>query len=73
MPIFTKLRNIYWQIRYTRNKNRKRKYYRHAADEKKRLILSGVDPEELRLFCRALSGCLNFHAEKHLANYLKAK
>ncbi|MBL8501774.1 MAG: hypothetical protein JNL77_14515 [Nitrosomonas sp.] len=32
-----------------------------------------VDPEELRLFCRALSGRLNFHAEKHLANYLKEK
>lgn len=69
MPIFTKLRNIYWQIRYSRNKNRKRKYYRYAADEKKRLIASGVDPEELRLLCRALVKQHCEHAERHLKTY----
>lgn len=73
MSDFSKLQNIYWFIRYQRKKNLKRKYYRRAAAEKKRLLEAGVDPEELRLFCRALSGRLNFHAEKHLANYLKAK
>ena len=72
-PDFSRLRNIYWLIRYQRKKNLKRKYYRYAAAEKKRLLNAGVDPEELRLFCRVLSGRLNFHAEKHLANYLKAK
>jgi len=69
MPNFAKLNNIYWRLRAQRNKNLRRKYYRYAAVEKKRLIDSGVDPEELRLYCRALSGRLNVHAEKRLQAY----
>ncbi|MBL8499760.1 MAG: hypothetical protein JNL77_04095 [Nitrosomonas sp.] len=69
MTDFTKLRNIYWQIRYSRYKSRKRQYYRYAADEKKRLLEAGVDPEELRLICRALAKQHCEHAERHLKTY----
>lgn len=71
MSDFSKLRNIYWFIRYARHASAKRRYYRHAAKEKKRLLAAGVDPEELRLLCRALSNRLNHHAEKRLENYRK--
>lgn len=66
MADFSKLQNIYWNIRYQRRKNLKRKYYRHAAAEKKRLVESGVDPEELRLYCRTLAKRHCEHAERHL-------
>jgi len=49
---------------FKRNSARKRKYYRLIADEKKRLLLSGVDPEELRLFCRHLANPHNAFAIK---------
>jgi len=73
MADFSKLQNIYWFIRYQRRKNLKRKYYYRAAAEKKRLIASGVDPEELRLFCRVLAKQHCEHAERRLANFLKSK
>ena len=69
--MFAKLNNLYWHIRYTRNKSVKRKYYRYVLKEKKRLIESGVDKEELRLLCRALSNRLNSHAERRLERYRK--
>jgi len=69
MADYSKLRNIYWQIRYTRNKSSKRKYYRYAAVEKKRLLVAGVDPEELRLLCRALVKQHCEHAERRLKAY----
>lgn len=69
MNKFTKLNNLYWQIRYSRNKSRKRKYYRYAAAEKKRLIASGVDPEELRLICRTLAKQHCEYAERRLETY----
>ena len=70
MNKFAKLYNFYWQIRYTRNKSTKRKYYRYAADEKKRLIASGVDVEEIRLLCRHLSNLKNERAENRLKAYI---
>lgn len=69
--MFSKLNNLYWHIRYTRNKSVKRKYYRYVAAEKKRLIESGVDMEYLRLYCRALSSRQNQHAESRLEGYKK--
>lgn len=69
MADFSKLRNIYWQIRYTRNKSTKRRYYRYASVEKKRLLEAGIDPEELRLICRALAKQHCEHAERHLITY----
>lgn len=72
--MFSKLNNLYWQIRYhSRNKSAKRRYYRYVAAEKKRLIETGVDPEELRLYCRVLSSRLNFHAQRNLENYRKSR
>ena len=65
------IRNFYWRIRATRNPSKKRKYYRYVAKEKKRLIESGVDAEEVRLLCRALSNRLNSHAERRLERYRK--
>jgi len=69
MADFSKLQNIYWFIRYQRRRNLKRKYYQQAAVEKKRLIASGVDPEELRLICRTLAKQHCEHAERHLKTY----
>jgi hypothetical protein len=69
MPDFSKLYNLYWYIRVMRNKSIKRRYYRYAAAEKKRLIKSGVDAEELRLLCRSLASRWNIHAKKHLETY----
>lgn len=69
--MFSKLHNLYWFIRYTRNPSTKRRYYRYVEKEKKRLLEAGADPEELRLLCRTLSARLNYHAEKRLAAYRK--
>lgn len=69
--MFSKLNNLYWHIRYTRNSSVKRKYYRYVAKEKKRLIESGVDAEYLRLLCRSLSYRHNEHAERRLQKYQK--
>lgn len=69
MADFSKLQNIYWRIRFQRRKNLKRKYYRYAAAEKKRLIEAGVDKEELRLFCRSLAKQHCEHAERRLKAY----
>ncbi len=70
--VFTNLNNLYWFMRYNkRNSARKRKYYRLIANEKKRLLLSGVDPEELRLFCRHLANPRNEFAIRNLTNYQK--
>jgi len=71
MAKFSRLYNFYWQIRYTRNKTVKRKYYRYAAAEKKRLIESGVDVEEIRVLCRHLSNLKNEQAEIRLEAYRK--
>ncbi len=69
--MFSKLNNLYWFIRYTRIKSVKRKYYRLVAKEKKRLIESGVDKEELRLLCRYLSNLRNERAGDRLEAYRK--
>ena len=71
--MFSKLKNLYWFIRYTRNSSTKRKYYRYVENEKKRLLDAGVDSEELRLLCRSLSGRLNLHAERRLSAYRKSQ
>ena len=72
MAIFSKLRNFYWHIRYTRDKVTKRRYYRYVLKEKKRLINeSGVDVEYLRLYCRALSKRHCERAERRLQTYRK--
>lgn len=49
--------NGYWQIRACRSWQhaRRRKWYRRVASEKKRLIQSGVDPEQIRLLCLHLA------------------
>lgn len=73
MFMFSKLRNLYWFIRYTRNQSTKRRYYRYVEAKKKRLLDAGVDAEELRLLCLALSGRLNRHAERRLAVYRKIR
>lgn len=73
MADFSKLRNFYWHIRYTRNKVTKRRYYRYVLKEKKRLIKeSGVDAEYLRLYCRSLSKPHCVHAERNLDEYRKS-
>ncbi|MDR4520006.1 MAG: hypothetical protein R3E36_05320 [Nitrosomonas sp.] len=71
MSDFSKLRNIYWFIRYARHASAKRRYYRHAAKEKKRLLEAGVDPEELRLICRTLSKRLDLFSERRLIKHRK--
>jgi hypothetical protein len=67
--MYSTLYNIYWHIRASRNPSTKRKYYRYAADEKKRLVLAGVDREELRLLCRHLANPRNRFSERTLIVY----
>ena len=67
--MYSTLTNLYWFIRYTRIKSVKRKYYRRVTKEKKRLIQSGVDKEELRLLCRYLSNLKNERAGDRLEAY----
>lgn len=45
--------NGYWHLRMLRPFRRAalRQWYRRVAGEKKRLIESGVDPEQIRLLC----------------------
>ena len=69
--MFSKLNNLYWHIRYNRNKSIKRRYYRYVAAEKKRLIEAGIDKEEFRLMCHTLANRLNHHAERRLETYKK--
>ena len=66
------LRNLYWFLRYKRAYDQagRRRYYRRIADEKKRLIDTGVDEEELRLLCRHLANPKNRHSEKSLLKYV---
>ncbi|SDZ04220.1 hypothetical protein SAMN05421754_10472 [Nitrosomonas sp. Nm58] len=64
--LFSILYNYYWFIRLTRNASVQRKYYRLVSKEKKRLIDSGVDREELRLLCRYLANPRNRFAERNL-------
>ncbi len=67
---FRDLNSLYWFIRfYSRDKVRKRRYYRYVAKEKKRLIQSGVDKEYLRLYCRTLAFKHDEHAERRLLFY----
>lgn len=67
--MFSKLYNYYWFIRSARDLSERRRHYRYAAIEKKRLIESGVDCEELRLLCRHLANPRNRFAERSLIAY----
>lgn len=67
--MFSRIHNLYWQIRFTRNASVKRKYYRYVSAEKKRLEKLGVCSEEVRLLCRHLSNLSNVHAERRLLEH----
>ncbi|SFJ05260.1 hypothetical protein [Nitrosomonas sp. Nm34] len=67
--MFSNLYNIYWFIRAARKPSERRRHYRYAAVEKKRLLDLGVDREELRLLCRHLINPQNRFAEKSLTAY----
>lgn len=69
--MYSRLHNLYWCIRWYRNSSTKRKYYRYVAKEKKRLIESGVDREEIRLLCRHLANPKNRVSENRLITYRK--
>lgn len=58
---FSEINNLYWFVRNLRphESARQRALYRRIADEKKRLIESGVDAEELRLYCRMMANPRN--------------
>lgn len=70
-PYSSTLANLYWMLRYKRARSTaaRRRYYRYISDEKKRLILAGVDEEEVRLICRYLSNPHNKHAETRCFAY----
>ena len=65
------LRNLYWFLRYRRafDTAARMRYYRKIAAEKKRLHEEGVDVEEVRLLCRALSNPKNKAAEMRWRSY----
>lgn len=63
------LANLYWQLRYQRNTNKKRTWYRRIRNEKKRLIESGVPYIEIHLWSRHLTNPRNPNAEARLHNW----
>ena len=67
------LRNLYWHLRYRRafDTAARMRYYRKIQAEKKRLHGEGVDQEEVRLLCRALSNPKNKAAEMRWQSYAK--
>ena len=71
MPEWTgTLRNLYWCLRYNRfDQAARRRYYRKIEVEKKRLLETGVDAEELRLLCRFLANPRNRNAEERYYFY----
>lgn len=65
------LRNYYWHLRFLRPYDQagRRRYYRKIEAEKKRLILSGVDGEAVRLYCRWMANPRNNDAELRFRNF----
>lgn len=65
------LSNLYWHLRYIRpfDQAARRRHYRKIAHEKKRLIETGVDPEQVRLFCRWLANPKNNAASIRFQNF----
>lgn len=50
------LKNYYWVIRVeSRDKDKRRKYYRWIAKEKLRLVETGIDYELIKAVCKYLS------------------
>lgn len=70
-PWSTTLCNAYWHLRNLRafDGAGRRRLYRRIADEKKRLIGSGVEAEEVRLLCRHLANPGNQNAEQKFRKY----
>jgi len=67
------LRNYYWVVRVeSRDKSKRRRYYRYIAKEKLRLVEAGVDFNLIRAVCRYLCG-FNSAAEKRLAEITNFK
>lgn len=72
----TELRSRYWFLRSARGFDlaRIRKEYRKIEREKKRLLLTGVDSEVVRLLCRHLVNLQNKRAEERWWSvYLESK
>jgi hypothetical protein len=65
------LHGLYWFLRFYRNWDEaaRRDCYRKIAVEKKRLIESGVDAEEVRLLCRHLANLKDRKAETRYVTY----
>ena len=71
-PWSSALCNLYWMLRAVRHhdESARRRFYRRIEAEKKRLIVSGVDQEELRLFCRYMANPGNRNAEQRFRFHL---
>lgn len=55
-PFFSEIRSLYTRLRFCRSWNDacRRRWYRRIRKSKLRLLEAGVDPEQLRLYCRYL-------------------
>jgi hypothetical protein len=65
-----RLRAAYWQIRACRFSACRRRWYRAAARQKKRLLDAGADPEAVRLYCRFLANPSSEDRLVRLGQYL---
>ena len=65
------LSNLYYLKRILRpgQESKRRAIYRAIAEEKKRLIESGVDTELVRLCCRYLANTRNRNAQRRFEEY----
>ena len=57
-----KLRNLYWFLRWERQKGKKRKWYRRIQAEKTRLLEAGCDYILLHNYTRVLTNPKNQYA-----------
>lgn len=60
------LRHCYWHIRMSRSDASRRRWYRRAAKEKRRLAALGFDAELVRLYCLHLC---NLRSDRRFQRY----
>ncbi len=51
----SRLRELYWWLRYQRRTGQKHKYWRQIAAERRVLLAQGVPAIEIHLYCRLLA------------------
>jgi hypothetical protein len=72
---FSEIRNLYWMLRYLRGEQdaKRRSLYRKIEKHKKALCETGLEVEELRLYCRWLMSPRDESRKHRLLTYQSDK